>query len=338
MTREDDVGRALGHWPDVIDPSWRRLGSDLINDTFAVRSARGDLVLQRVSAIFEPEIHHNIRAVTDHLASQGLSTPRLVPSGAGADWVDLGPDGVWRLMTRVPGVSFDRAESATQVHAAGELLGRFHAALDDLRHAWRAARQGVHDTERHLANLGAAVDSHAGHRLYDAVAPLADALQECASKLPPTPDAPPRPVHGDPKLNNVLFAGPAPPASERARCFVDLDTVGLMPRWQELGDALRSWCNTAGEDAVDAVFDEDLFDSAIQGYGAGIGGLDTDERAFLPSATQWISLELAVRFAADALQERYFGFDPSFGGRGEHNLARARGQWSLCQAVPTSGG
>ncbi|MBL8945157.1 MAG: hypothetical protein JNK45_18470, partial [Myxococcales bacterium] len=42
------------------------------------------------------------------------------------------------------------------------------------------------------------------------------------------------------------------------------------------------------------------------------------------------TLELAARFAADALRERYFGWDASrFPARGEHNLVRAKGQWSL---------
>ena len=44
--------------------------------------------------------------------------------------------------------------------------------------------------------------------------------------------------------------------------------------------------------------------------------------------------ELCARFAADAILEAYFGWDAQrFPGRGEHNLARARGQWALYQAV-----
>ena len=46
-----------------------------------------------------------------------------------------------------------------------------------------------------------------------------------------------------------------------------------------------------------------------------------------------ISWELAARFAEDALSERYFGFDPKYGGRGEHNLVRARGQAAMARSV-----
>ena len=52
---------------------------------------------------------------------------------------------------------------------------------------------------------------------------------------------------------------------------------------------------------------------------------------------EWVSLELAARFAADALAESYFGWNAArFPGRGEHNLVRARGQWSLHQALLAS--
>jgi hypothetical protein len=48
---------------------------------------------------------------------------------------------------------------------------------------------------------------------------------------------------------------------------------------------------------------------------------------------EWVSLELAARFAPTPCFESYFGWDPArFPGRGEHNLVRARGQWSLHQA------
>ena len=47
-----------------------------------------------------------------------------------------------------------------------------------------------------------------------------------------------------------------------------------------------------------------------------------------------IALELTARFLADALNERYFGWDATrFATRGEHNLLRARGQWALHEAV-----
>ena len=44
-----------------------------------------------------------------------------------------------------------------------------------------------------------------------------------------------------------------------------------------------------------------------------------------------------MRFAADALNESYFGWDKArFARAGDHNLLRARGQASLADAVSTA--
>ena len=106
----------------------------------------------------------------------------------------------------------------------------------------------------------------------------------------------------------------------------------------ELGDAWRSWCNRNGENNPVAALDLPVFRASLQGYRAGLGRpLSAAERLALLLGVDWVSLELAARFAADALYESYFGWDAQrFAGRGEHNLVRARGQFSLHQALVLS--
>jgi hypothetical protein len=86
---------------------------------------------------------------------------------------------------------------------------------------------------------------------------------------------------------------------------------------------------------VNAVLDLEIMGASLRGYAAGLGrDLSADERRALLLGVEWVSLELAARFAADALFETYFGWDAArYPGRGEHNLLRARGQWSLHQAL-----
>jgi thiamine kinase-like enzyme len=141
--------------------------------------------------------------------------------------------------------------------------------------------------------------------------------------------------HGDLKFSNILFADHEPPASQRAVCLIDLDTVGPLSLAYELGDAWRSWCNRAGEDLTEARLDLDIMRASAEGYREGLDrALDAETRRALLLGVEWVSLELAARFAADALYETYFGWDARrFPGRGEHNLARARGQWSLHAAL-----
>jgi aminoglycoside phosphotransferase (APT) family kinase protein len=164
---------------------------------------------------------------------------------------------------------------------------------------------------------------------------LAEQIAVAAEALPPLPVLAPRVCHGDLKFSNVLFADHEPPASEHAVCLIDLDTVGPLSLAYELGDAWRSWCNRAGEDVPDARLDLEILRASVEGYRAGWGRpLDADARRGLLLGVEWVSLELAARFAADALLESYFGWDARrFAGRGEHNLVRARGQWSLHEAL-----
>jgi Ser/Thr protein kinase RdoA (MazF antagonist) len=311
------------------------LGNGLINQTFLVRGRDARFVLQRLAAIFPPAINDNIAAVTGALARAGLCTPRLVPTREGRSCVDLGAGGgVWRLQTYVDGASFDKVQSPAQAAAAGALVARFHRALDGLAHTFTGLREGVHDTARHLARLREALALHARHRLHGQVAPLAERVLAHAAALPPLPPLPARICHGDLKLNNLLFAGEVPPLCETAICLIDLDTVGPMSLAHELGDAWRSWCNRSGEDTELARIDLEVFRAAFLGYRGALGReLDQDERCALLASVEWISLELAARFAADALDESYFGWDSQrYPARGEHNLVRARGQLALHEA------
>jgi Ser/Thr protein kinase RdoA (MazF antagonist) len=325
-----DAQEALQRFGAVGWQTISRLGQGLINETFAVEG-EGRWVLQRVHPIFAPEIHHNIVAVTDRLASRGLVTPRLVLADDGRPWTDLGERGIWRVMTRVPGVSFDAPRSPAQIRAAARLLARFHGALEGLEHTFVAMRSGVHDTAAHLAHLERMLEVHADDPLHEEVARLGARIFERVGRLPDLGDLPARIVHGDPKLNNVLFAGTEGEAAEQAVCWIDLDTVGPMPLHLELGDAWRSWCNRGGEDEIEARFDLDVFEASLVGYAEGSTlELRSDEREALVYGLEWITLELCARFAADALARSYFGWDASrFPSAGEHNLVRARGQWSL---------
>ena len=325
-----EAERALADYA-LAAPALRPVEVGLINVTFEVTTQDGlRYALQRVNPIFGPEVHEDIEAVTQHLAARGLVTPRLVRAADGALFTRVG-DAVWRVMTWIDGVNLSRADHPDRARAAGLMLGRFHAAVQDLLHTFRSARLGVHDTPAHLAGLVRALDAHPDHPLYEAVAPLGQDILGTMERLEALPAAAARVVHGDPKLNNLVFD----PDTGEAICLIDLDTLARMPVALELGDALRSWCNPGGEDALPGRFELPLFEAAVEGYARGADGLLTGpERGALVTATATIMLELSARFARDALEERYFGWDPArFASRGAHNLLRAQVQRSLAHAL-----
>ncbi len=303
------------------------LGGGLINETWRF-TANGEFgVLQRLNPLFPPEINRDIDIVTAHLADAGLQTPRVLRTLDDTLWCDLGDDGAWRGLTYVEGTTIARAGDPQTAREAASLLGRFHGCLATLDHEFTFVRPGVHDTDHHLTRLAEVAADHSEAT----VDPLARDILAAAADLPALPATPQRVLHGDPKLDNLRFDA----AGTHALCLIDLDTVRRGPLAHDLGDAWRSWCNRNGEDDPEAALELPYLDAAARGYADGAGDtLTPDEIASLPIGLERIALELAARFCTDAYEDRYFGWNPDkFVSRQEHNLVRARGQYSLWRAV-----
>ena len=314
----------------ALDPtSVSSLAGGLINLSFTARRLDGsECILQRVNVIFPPAIHDDIDAVTGHLLAKGLVTPTLLRTRGNRHHLEL--DGaVWRLLTRVPGETREALSNNAEALEAGRVLGSFHAALADFAQPLANQRPGVHDLARHLENLRRTLSAKTFHPAQESVAALAQEIFSLAATLNPLPKLPSRLVHGDPKISNVIFD------HGRGVCLVDLDTITRMPVPLELGDALRSWCNLAAEDSPEAGFSVDRFAAALAGYREGAGELlTTEEWQVVPDGTLSIAIELAARFAADALNESYFAWDRQrFASASEHNLARATAQLRLAKTI-----
>lgn len=315
------------------------LGSGLINHTFRIDTAAlgheppVQAVLQRVNPLFGIAVNDDIAAITDHLQQVGLPTPQLYRTSEGATAVDLGSGGVWRLLTLMPGDTFNKVSPAL-AHQAGRLVARFHDSLLGLRHRFRFTRPGAHDFGRHRQNLRAAVaKAPTVADLPDEFAGLAAEILGRCAEVPLELDGPLRLCHGDLKISNLLFLPGAD--GHVGHCLVDLDTLAYLPLPLELGDALRSWCNPYDENNPEGRFDLELFTAAISGYAAHAAAFVTAaERQQLVAGTLRVALQLAARFAADVVNQSYFGWDATrFRSRAEHNLIRARGQLSLARSL-----
>jgi Ser/Thr protein kinase RdoA (MazF antagonist) len=312
-------------WPAQTE--FTSCADGLINATWLARDA-GQLlgVVQRLNTdIFVPAVHVDIHAVTTHLARAGMLTPTLVPTTSGELWATTS-SGVYRRLTPVGNDTIHALNSAAEARSAGRLVGRFHAALAGFEHDFQSVRAGAHDTHAHMAGLVAAVNAHPTHRLYDQVAPLAERIAALWRSWDGELDGPKRVIHGDLKVSNLRWT------DGEAVAVIDLDTMQISTLAIELGDAFRSWCNRSSESDANSVFDVDLFAAAISGYAEVLTPEPNEWQAIVPGIER-IATELAARFARDALEECYFGFDSAYGTRGDHNLLRAMGQLSLAESV-----
>jgi len=322
------------------------LGHGLINDTWLVATdavERPRAVLQHINRRAFPEparVMHNLGVLLDHARRRPrgeMRLPGIVPTRVGSDWFEDERGGFWRMLEYIEdSYAVERVREPRLAHELGAALGWFHDMTADIEPArLQVARSGFHDTPRYVARL------HEGMRAADD--PVKDTgVRECLGYVAnhearagilqqarARGELAVRIVHGDPKIDNVLFDS----SSHRAVALVDLDTVQPGLLLHDLGDCLRSACNSAGEspgDPLAARFDLDLCRAVLEGYGTRAATqLGAGDRALLPEAAWLIAFELGVRFLTDhLLGDPYFRVE--FRG---HNLQRARAQLRLAADI-----
>ncbi len=301
----------------------------LINQTWLVGPEGGAprWVLQRVNPIFRPEVHDDIDVVTRHLRRCGVPEPLLVPTNEGRLYAHDPEGAVWRVLEYVPGVTVHKVEVPARAVAAAELVARFHAAMAGLDYRYRHVRAGAHDTVFHMALLGSQ-EVAAGAEHVNEAATLARRILDDWQVWPGNLDEPDAHAHGDLKISNLRFS----PSGE-GLCLLDLDTLSRLPRSVEMGDALRSWGNPAGEEAPEVHFSMPIFEATLVGYRRVLPVSDAEAEGWLLGAER-IALELSARFCRDVWENRYFGWNAArYASRSAHNLLRARGQHHLALSI-----
>ncbi len=334
----DFARRLAAAWPVLASPRLTSLSGGLLHRTWAVDDDEGAFILQRVADAFSPAVHENVEAVTAHLAARGEPTPTLLRTVEGELlWRDGGAD--HRLMTRLPGRAFETCPSPDAARSAAAVMARFHTALADFDAPLAELGFAYREPDVSFDALDAAVARHRDHPMHAEVAAMARRVEEARAGWPPLGDLPVRVIHGDLKFSNVLFVADAS-GRDVAHALVDLDTVLRRPLYHDLGDAWRSWCNGRPEDDPEARLDLAIFEAAALGYLEALGFSPTEpERRSFELALQRVALELAARFATDALEERWFGWDESrFARSAEHQILRARGQLDLYEQAMAARG
>jgi Ser/Thr protein kinase RdoA (MazF antagonist) len=324
---------------DSIEP----LGRGLINETFRVEAGRRHYVLQRINGTVFPDPHRimaNIRALDRHAKQReqlehgvGLRVPALIETRQG-DAGLLGTDGaIWRLMELIEdAVTLNRIDHPDQAREVGTLLGRFHTLVRSMPvETLGIALPGFHDTPAYLAGFKAVlsrVDASRNDAELDACIRFVMDRQALANRLADARDQgriPLRVTHGDPKLDNLLFAR----TDGRGLALIDLDTLQPGLILQDVGDCLRSCCNRSGESAdgrTGVSFDLAIAEPILRAYAEQTKGWLTEgEIDLMTEAIRLMPFELGLRFLTDHLEgDRYF----KVAQRGE-NLHKAGIQFAL---------
>ena len=283
-----------------------------------------------------PALMHNVGLVTRHLAGSAepgaLEALQLVPAaGTGADYA-VSSDAPWRTYHFIEGaVSYDHPRDSGMAFTAASAFGDFQVRLASLdARELRTTIPDFFDSEARLRQLDAAAAADVAGRV-ESVAEELSFVEARRASCSVMEDAlrsgrmPARVVHGDTKLNNVLFDR----RSGAPRCVVDLDTC--MPGYSlyDFGDLVRFTAATCDEDERDlgrASIDPDTFDALEAGYLEHAAAFLTPfEREHMAFSARLVTLTIGMRFLADHLAgDRYFKIS-----RPEQNLDRARVQFAL---------
>ena len=142
------------------------------------------------------------------------------------------------MLEWLPGQTHLKAQSLEMCQSSGLLVGQFHRALYGRKHRFFHRRLGVHDTAAHLKLESRRCRSIQDHPAYEAVNEMAQPVCELLRKMDNFESFPERICRGS---ENQQFALRW---TQEATALIDLDTLAPMPLAHEMGDALRSWCNS----------------------------------------------------------------------------------------------
>lgn len=321
-----------GHIHDTFISSWRRGGQT----RRFLHQRLNDKVFTDI-----PALMHNVRRVTRHLGARlvsaeendGFKTLKLVSTHLGRSFLVV-KSGPWRTYEYIENTdTFDLCESTEQAFEAARAFGSFQAQLIDLDvEQLRETIPRFFSAPYRMRQLRDALDSDPQGRAAEAQAEIDFALEReetvgvFENRLR-SGALPLRIVHGDTKLNNVLFDRD----SGKAVCIVDLDTC--MPAWSlyDFGDLVRFTAATSSEDETDLArvgTDMQLYHALVEGYLERAGDfLTREEIRLMPFAARLVTFTIGLRFLTDHLAgDVYFKV-----ARPGHNLDRARVQFRMVE-------
>ena len=332
----------------------REYGSGNLNDTYLATFAQAEpIVLQRINTyvFHQPElIMRNMRTFSEHVLARlerepldrRWEVPRVYAAQDGRDFYIDDEGAFWRAIGFVGhSQCYQTVQSVEHAREAGYGLGMFQNLISDLDPArLYDTLEGFHVTPRYLAHYEQVVagtdvppspdipmsaDVRYGMQIVADRAGWAPVLEEALARG----DLRLRPIHGDPKINNIMIDD----ATGQAISLVDLDTVKPGLVHYDVGDCLRSCCNSLGEetDRINEVrFDVELCRAILEGYlEVADRFLDQNDVATLYDAIRLIAFELGLRFFTDYLEgDVYFKVQHR-----EHNLQRALVQFKLMESI-----
>lgn len=317
-------------------------GNGYINDTYLLSlqtpKAKKRYILQRINQHVFVQPHRvadNMHAMLEHIAAKPADQVEMVFPALSQTQVGknshLDNEGeTWRLMSFIEQTrSIENLQTEQQAEQLGWALGHFHSLVADLPlTTMHDTLPEFHITPAYLAQYHkiagqhtktATTDSRYCEQIISTNAGQADRLELAKQSGELSLHV----IHGDPKLNNFLFAS----KTDRIISLIDLDTVKPGLLHYDIADCLRSSCFNKTKRLQ---FDLDICSIVLENYIAAVKNLlSNHDFDLLYSAIELLPYELGLRFYSDYLQGNvYFKVTDE-----QQNLFRAIEQFQLMQSI-----
>lgn len=301
---------------------------------------RPELVIQNMSVLCE-----HLKA-SDHTLGRRWETPRILSTAQGQNfWRDEASE-YWRAISFIEDSQvFETIESLGHAREVGTGLAMFHRLISTLPAEKLAdTLEGFHITPAYLAGYAQVLakrEAETTSLTHGLTAEQTEQVNYClafiterrewAHVLEQAKEAghlPLRPIHGDPKVNNIMLG-----TDGRAVSLIDLDTLKPGLVHYDIGDCLRSGCNPLGEETHDwqaVTFDTAMAKAMLEGYlSLAKDFLTEQDYHYLYDGIRLIAFELGLRFFTDYLAGNvYFKVKEP-----DHNLRRALVQFKLTESI-----
>jgi len=277
-----------------------------INRTFIAienKSQKG-FVTQELHSMFPEDHVRDIFEISSFLRGKNLMCPTLVTSSDGA-LIKRFNEKIWRVFQYIPGCTNETGLTPSQAYSAGQLVGKFHDSMRYFPGNLKYSIPHFHDTEYYMQRLQEVSAEYEGSPKYTSLQSAIDFVVNEYRGVGLTLDSLPiRLIHGDLKVNNILFDE----KNVSAVAILDLDTVMRKSIVVDLGDAVRTWCGKVSEKGQ-VSFDMGILKAMLEGYASTAIFLSNKEWMSVFDGIRLLFLEITARYLTDAMEESYFKLD-----------------------------
>ncbi len=294
------------------------LGHGAVNQTFAVTCGGEHYVLQEMNrSVFKypTEVMNNLFLVTEYLRDvieqegrdPDLETLTFVRTTSGNQLLQTTEGNYFRLYRMIfHGEAMKKPATPEAAYEMGRIVGQFHRRLRDFptrKLSYPVPK--LHDMGKVMRAFVEAVRADICFRAGDCQEQIHFVLDrsEKIDRIQAAVDGkeiPLRVSHNDPHYKNILVD----PATKKAICLIDLDTVMPGVSIVDFGDAVRVGAATANEEekSGDIELDLTLYQGMLHGYVEEMGRILTEREWELIGYAVWLAtLERGIWYLTDYL-------------------------------------